>query len=123
MSGDWATKTGENCEEIVVPSGCTSAKNSPSLFKLKFVCNCPPGPELVDELADLATAQITTRDIDRGDFRHYLLKEISEAPGSFRKTLRGRIRERDVAKYLDERVVGTVNDPGTEGGTDSWPAV
>ncbi len=45
--------------------------------------------------ADLATAQITTRDIDRGDFRHYLLKEISEAPGSFRKTLRGKLIEAD----------------------------
>ena len=45
--------------------------------------------------ADLATAQITTRDIDRGDFRHYLLKEISEAPGSFRKTLRGKLIETD----------------------------
>ena len=40
---------------------------------------------------ELATASITTRDIDRGDYSHYLLKEISEAPGSFRKTLRGRI--------------------------------
>jgi len=30
-----------------------------------------------------------------------------------------RIRERDVAKYLDERVVGTM----TEGGADQWPAV
>jgi excisionase family DNA binding protein len=34
-----------------------------------------------------------------------------------------RIRERDVAKYLDERVVGTGTDLGVEGGTDSWPAV
>ena len=40
---------------------------------------------------ELATASITTRDIDRGDYSHYLIKEISEAPGSFRKTLRGRI--------------------------------
>ena len=31
-----------------------------------------------------------------------------------------RIRERDVAKYLDERVVGTAPDP--DGGTDPWPA-
>ncbi len=38
---------------------------------------------------DLAVAQITTRDIDRGDAPHYLLKEIGEAAGSFRKTLRG----------------------------------
>ena len=43
--------------------------------------------------AEVATASITTRDIDRGDHRHYLLKEISEAPASFRKTLRGRITD------------------------------
>jgi len=40
---------------------------------------------------DLHEAQITTRDIDRGEYPHYLLKEISEAPDSFRKTLRGKI--------------------------------
>jgi len=40
---------------------------------------------------DLQHAQITTRDIDRGDYPHYLLKEISEAPDSFRKTLRGKV--------------------------------
>ena len=40
---------------------------------------------------EIVTASITTRDIDRGDHSHYLLKEINEAPGSFRKTLRGRI--------------------------------
>ena len=34
-----------------------------------------------------------------------------------------RIRERDVAKYLDERVVGTGTDLGAAGGNDSWPAV
>ncbi|MCC6672228.1 MAG: SIS domain-containing protein [Planctomycetes bacterium] len=38
-------------------------------------------------------AQITTRDIDRGAWPHFLLKEVHEAPASFRKTLRGRIRE------------------------------
>ncbi len=45
--------------------------------------------------ADIATAQITTRDIDRGDYPHFLLKEITEAPASFRKTLRGKVVERD----------------------------
>ncbi len=40
---------------------------------------------------DLDTAQITTRDIDRGDAPHFLLKEIGEAPASFRKTLRGKL--------------------------------
>ena len=44
---------------------------------------------------ELTTAHITTRDIDRGQFRHYLLKEISEAPASFRKTLRGKLADVD----------------------------
>ncbi|MEI6314199.1 MAG: SIS domain-containing protein, partial [Syntrophus sp. (in: bacteria)] len=37
-------------------------------------------------------AEITTRDIDRGDYPHYFLKEISEAGASVRKTLRGKYR-------------------------------
>jgi glucosamine--fructose-6-phosphate aminotransferase (isomerizing) len=49
------------------------------------------GTELPVTDADLDTAQITTRDIDRGDAPHYLLKEISDAPGSFRKTLRNKL--------------------------------
>ena len=53
------------------------------------------GSELAVGPDDLATAQITTRDIDRGDFPHFLLKEITDAPGSFRKTLRGKLVERD----------------------------
>ncbi|HEX5365219.1 MAG TPA: SIS domain-containing protein [Acidimicrobiales bacterium] len=44
---------------------------------------------------DLVEAHITTRDIDRGEFSHYLLKEITESPASFRKTLRGKLVERD----------------------------
>lgn len=39
----------------------------------------------------LVPAGVTTRDVDRGDAPHYLLKEITEAPRSFRKTLRGRV--------------------------------
>ena len=39
--------------------------------------------------------EITTRDVDRGDHPHYLLKELNESPGSFRKTLRGKIAETD----------------------------
>jgi glutamine---fructose-6-phosphate transaminase (isomerizing) len=41
--------------------------------------------------SDVLTAQITTRDVDRRGFDHFLLKEITESPYSFRKTLRGRI--------------------------------
>ncbi len=56
---------------------------------------------------DLSTAAITTRDIDRGTFPHFLLKEITEAPRSFRKTLRGKIVEQDglLAAHLGEDTI------------------
>ena len=57
---------------------------------------------------EIITASITTRDIDRGDHRHYLLKEISEAPASFRKTLRGRITD-------------TADGPGLSIGPETLP--
>ena len=44
---------------------------------------------------DIVSAEVTTRDIDRGSAPHFLLKEITEAPNSFAKTLRGKIVERD----------------------------
>ena len=46
-------------------------------------------------------AEITTRDIDRGNYPHYFLKEISEATLSVRKTLRGkyRISEEENGRY------------------------
>ena len=44
---------------------------------------------------DVATAEVTTRDIDRGDFPHFLLKELTESPDSLAKTLRGKIVEHD----------------------------
>jgi glucosamine--fructose-6-phosphate aminotransferase (isomerizing) len=49
------------------------------------------GGALPLEQADVVTAEITTRDVDRRGFDHFLLKELTEAPASFRKTLRGRI--------------------------------
>jgi glucosamine--fructose-6-phosphate aminotransferase (isomerizing) len=53
------------------------------------------GTALPIATTELVTAEVTTRDIDRGDAPHFLLKEIGEAPESFRKTLRGKIVERD----------------------------
>jgi len=41
--------------------------------------------------AEVKVAEITTRDVDRRGFRHFLLKEISESPSSVRKTLRGKL--------------------------------
>jgi glutamine---fructose-6-phosphate transaminase (isomerizing) len=59
------------------------------------------GTELPVSPAELQHAEITTRDIDRGDSPHYLLKEISEAPASFRKTLRGKIAGPDDALAVE----------------------
>lgn len=42
---------------------------------------------------DVIHAEVTTRDIDRGEHKHFFLKEMNEAPQSFRKTLRGKIVE------------------------------
>jgi len=40
---------------------------------------------------EVTVAEITTRDVDRAGYPHFLLKEVSEAPESFRKTLRGKV--------------------------------
>jgi glucosamine--fructose-6-phosphate aminotransferase (isomerizing) len=39
---------------------------------------------------DLIVSEVTTRDIDRGNFPHYLWKEINEAPRSFSTTIQGK---------------------------------
>jgi len=55
----------------------------------------------------IKTAEITTRDIDRGDHPHYLLKEILDSPQSVRKTLRGKYRfaDKDSAWFnIDETI-------------------
>ena len=66
---------------------------------------------------DVATAQVTTRDIDRGDSPHYLLKEISEAPASFRKTIRGKIVERRRPAAVRRSVLGRCPPTSVPG----WP--
>jgi glucosamine--fructose-6-phosphate aminotransferase (isomerizing) len=53
------------------------------------------GRALPVEESELQTPEITTRDVARGDNAHYLLKEMTESPDSFRKTLRGRITDND----------------------------
>ena len=53
------------------------------------------GSELPLDESEIVTAQVTTRDIDRGESPHFLLKEIGEAPESFRKTVRGKVVEVD----------------------------
>ncbi len=53
------------------------------------------GTPLPVDPAEISAAEITTRDIDRGTYPHFLLKEINDAPASFRKTLRGKLVETD----------------------------
>ena len=49
------------------------------------------GTPLPIEDNEFTQAEITTRDIDRRNFPHFLLKEIFESPDSFEKTLRGNL--------------------------------
>ncbi|MFW2383615.1 MAG: SIS domain-containing protein [Acidimicrobiales bacterium] len=51
------------------------------------------GTPLPIDPSEWIAPEVTTRDIDRGDAPHFLLKEIMESPESFRKTLRGRLTE------------------------------
>jgi glucosamine--fructose-6-phosphate aminotransferase (isomerizing) len=53
---------------------------------------CYDGTPLTLEEEPVQTAEITTRDIDRGIYPHYFLKEITESSLSVRKTLRGKYR-------------------------------
>ncbi len=58
--------------------------------------------------SDIRKAEITTRDIDRGTFPHFFLKEISESALSVRKTLRGKYRitgKKDVVFNLGEEIL------------------
>ena len=62
----------------------------------------------------LQTAEITTRDIDRSDYPHYFLKEISESAQSVKRTLRGKYRISKAGQSLRQVVFNL--------GTDIVPA-
>ena len=80
---------GEHGGEIVVLDG-SCAGTQEGIRRIGY--DGSPLPLSADEIV---TAEVTTRDIDRGDAPHFLLKEIEEAPTSFRKTLRSKIVEHD----------------------------
>ena len=66
------------------------------------------GTELVLGADDVREAEITTRDIDRGPYPHFFLKEISESALSVKKTLRGKYRitaKREVILNLGEDIL------------------
>ena len=76
---------GEQGGEIVMLDGA-AAGDLDGITRLSY-----DGGDLPLSDADIAYAEVTTRDIDRGDAPHFLLKEITESPNSFAKTLRGKI--------------------------------
>ncbi|MEA2844531.1 MAG: hypothetical protein QOJ69_2202, partial [Actinomycetota bacterium] len=76
----------------------------------RFAYDGRPVPVEAGERCD---AEITTRDIDRRGYPHFLLKEISESPLSIRKTLRGKVRER--AGRLSVQLGDATLPPGLRG--------
>jgi glucosamine--fructose-6-phosphate aminotransferase (isomerizing) len=68
------------------------------------------GTPLALNAQSLKRTALTSRDIDRQDYPHYFLKEISESPASVEKTLQNRWKIRDGARRqlvvsLDHRAV------------------
>jgi len=68
------------------------------------------GTELALSAGDIKYTEITSRDIDRQDYPHYFLKEISESPDSIDRTLQNRwkIHEKNSSQYvssLDDTVI------------------
>jgi len=60
------------------------------------------GAAITLEQNALQKAEITTRDIDRGDYPHFFLKEISESAVSIKRTLRGKYRIVNKDNYLPQ---------------------
>ncbi len=79
------------------------------------------GTPLALTAKNLKRTALTSRDIDRQNYPHYFLKEISESPASVEKTLQNRWKikengQRRMVVALDERVVPeTINAALREG--------
>ena len=89
MDGETPARPGEAASrgQVFVLDG-TRAGTLEGIRRLAY-----DGTELPFDPSEVVQAEITTRDIDRGTAPHFLLKEIVEAPTSFRKTLRGHIHD------------------------------
>ncbi len=88
-TAEYIRMDGEHGGEIVILDGDHSGELA-GVVRLGYDGSDHPISEI-----DVVRAEVTTRDINRGDAPHFLLKEITEAPLSFAKTLRGKIVERD----------------------------
>ncbi|MBC2703000.1 SIS domain-containing protein [Desulfobacula sp.] len=100
---DYIKLNGENKGQIVIldPNSSGGVSGIQSLY----YDNTP----ISIEEDQVLTSQITSRDIDRQNFPHYFLKEISESPGSVEKTLEDKIifspESNRFATTLDETVI------------------
>ena len=90
MDGETAADPGAESQGQIVTLESGHAGTVGSIRRFSYTGQ--PLPVAGDELV---ASQITTRDIDRGEHPHFLLKEITESPNSFRKTLRGKIVDCD----------------------------
>lgn len=84
---------GSHGQLVVLDADCAGDTNR--IRRLTYA-----GAELPVDPEELVRTDITTRDIDRGSYRHFFLKEISESPITMRKTLRGRVHEVDGRKRV-----------------------
>jgi glucosamine--fructose-6-phosphate aminotransferase (isomerizing) len=106
-TAEYVRLDGEHGGEIIVLDASRAGELA-GVRRLRY-----DGTPMPVDPAEVVTAVVTTRDIDRGDAPHFLLKEIGEAPRSFQKTLRGKIGERDgmLTAVLGERTLpGAVCD-------------
>ncbi len=121
---DPANPVGSRGQIMLVGTPAGAAAELTALRRLSY-----DGTELPVEAGDIVTAEVTTRDIDRGDYPHFLLKEIGEAPRSLRATLRGRIDSATLRGRIDTAALGGRIDTATPAplrharlGPDSLPA-
>ena len=59
------------------------------------------GNSLPFQAEDITDTRITTRDVARGNHPHFFIKEIYEAPDSVKKTLRGKVLQKDSRLVVD----------------------
>jgi glutamine---fructose-6-phosphate transaminase (isomerizing) len=74
---------GTNGQIFILDQNSTGGREGISAF-------CYDGTPLIFRKENIQKAEITTRDIDRGNYPHYFLKEITESTLSVKKTLRGK---------------------------------
>ncbi len=93
---------GENKGQIVLLD--QNSQGGTSGIKSFYYDNTP----ITIEEDQILTSQITSRDIDRQNFPHYFLKEVSESPDSVEKTLENKFKlnsDNLFATSLDDTII------------------